>query len=92
MLVVTLTTGAHAGDDIKLEPTARWHLYFPDLPDSLASLARQEKRLVQLTVWLPANYSRDRKFPVFLILDGDDGGFGDRLPLRPGTVQMISFT
>ncbi len=91
MLVVTLIAGAHAADDIKLEPTARWHLDFPDLPDTLASLARLEKRSAQLTVWLPTNYSPEGKFPIFLILDGYDGGFGDRLPLRPGTVGSNDF-
>jgi len=90
-VLIASTLCARAEDSAKLEPTARWHLYFPDLPASLASLARQEKRPAQLTVWLPANYSRDGKFPVFLILDGGDGGFGDRLPLRPGTVGSNDF-
>ncbi len=91
VFMLALAVCAQGADGVKLEPTARWHLSFPDLPDTLATLARQEKRPAQLTVWLPANYSRDGKFPIFLILDGGDGGFGDRLPLRPGTVGSNDF-
>ena len=91
LLIVALTTCANAADDIKLEANAEWHLNFTNLPATLANLANQEKRPAQLTVWLPANYVRERKFPLFLILDGYDGGFGDRLPLRPGTVGSNDF-
>jgi predicted esterase len=91
LFMLVLAAFAQGAGSVKLEPTARWHLFFPDLPDTLATLVRREKRPAQLTVWLPANYSGEGKFPIFLILDGDDGGFGDRLPLRPGTIGSNDF-
>jgi hypothetical protein len=91
LCVLAWTACACGADAVKLEPTARWQMSFPDLPKSLAALVSQNQRPPQLTVWLPANYSRTGRFPVFLILDGDDGGFGDRLPLRPGTVGSNDF-
>jgi predicted esterase len=91
LLVMVFSSWSHAADDITLEPNALGHLYFPDLPQSLASSAKGDKRPAQLTAWLPANYSREGKFPVFLILNGGDGGFGDRLPLRPGTIGSNDF-
>jgi predicted esterase len=91
LFVLAFTAWARGADDVKLEPNALWHLNFPDLPDTLATLTRGEKRPAQLTAWLPANYSRQGKFPIFLILNGGDGGFGDTLPLRPGTVGSNDF-
>ena len=90
-LALAFVASSRGADDVKLEPNALWHLYFPDLPDTLAVLVNHEKQPTQLTVWLPTNYSREGKFPLFLILDGDDGGFGSRLPLRPGTIGSNDF-
>jgi predicted esterase len=70
-----------SGADIKLEPDETFRLEFPDLPDTLETLASGERQPARLTATLPTNYTRDGKFPVFVFLDGDKGGRGDGLPI-----------
>jgi hypothetical protein len=74
-----------------LEPNAQWSLYFPELPDTLATMWSGQRQPARLTVQLPANYSRGGKFPLFVFLNGFDGGRGDNLPLDRGTVGSNDF-
>lgn len=74
-----------------LEPNAQWSLYFPELPDTLATMWSSQRQPARLTVQLPANYSRDGKFPLFVFLNGGDGGRGDTLPLDRRTVGSNDF-
>lgn len=90
-LVLAIAPLARSADDVKLEANARWHLYFPDLPDTLATKVTGQKQPTQLTVRLPANYSSAGKFPIFLFLDGGNGGFGDRLALDRRTIGTNDF-
>lgn len=82
---------ACAAAEVKLEPDARWSLEFPDLPDTLATMDTGERQSARLTVRLPANYSRDGKFPLFVFLNGGDGGRGDTLPIDRRTVGSNDF-
>jgi hypothetical protein len=91
VLFFVIAIYARGADETKLEPNARWHLFFPDLPETLATMGTGEKHPTQLTVRLPANYSRAGKFPLFVFLNGDDGGFGDRLPLDRRTCGTNDF-
>jgi hypothetical protein len=77
--------------DVKLEPDARWSLEFPELPETLTTMVTGERQPARLTVRLPANYSRDGKFPLFVFLNGGDGGRGDTLPLDHKTVGSNDF-
>ena len=77
--------------DVKLEPDARWSLEFPELPETLATMVTGERQPARLTVRLPANYSGDGKFPLFVFLNGGDGGRGDTLPLDRKTVGSNDF-
>lgn len=74
-----------------LEPNATVHLAFPDLPDTRATMSSGQRQQARLTAQLPANYSRDGKFPLFVFLNGGDGGRGDTLPLDRGTVGSNDF-
>ncbi len=49
---------------------------------------RQPPRLI---VRLPTNYSRDGKFPLFVFLNGSDGGRADALPLDRKTIGSNDF-
>src|SRR3974390_729208 len=82
---------AHGGVDVSLEADARWSLDFPDLPDTLATMTTGERQPPRLTVRLPINYSRDDKFPLFVFLNGSDGGRGDTLPLDRKTIGSNDF-
>src|SRR5262245_13397068 len=77
--------------NVKLEPNARWSLDLPELPDTLAPMSSGQKQPPRLTVQLPENYSRDGKFPLFVFLNGGDGGRGDSLPLDCRTVGSNDF-
>lgn len=79
------------GADIKLEPDATFQLEFPDLPDTLETIASGERQPARLTATLPTNYSREGKFPVFIFLDGDKGGRGDGLPIPARKVVPNDF-
>ena len=87
-----LVTGlAYGADDIKLEPDATFRVEFPDLPDTLETLASGERQPARMTATLPTNYSREGKFPVFIFLDGADGGRGDGMPIPGRTVVPRDF-
>src|SRR5881394_872910 len=81
VMVLALGFGAFAQGavGVELKADARWSLEFPDLPDTLATMTTGERKPARLTVRLPANYSRDGKFPLFVFLNGNDGGRGDTL-------------
>jgi predicted esterase len=91
LCVVLVTSFESGAADIKLEPNATFRLEFPDLPDTLETLASGEKQAARLTATLPSNYSRAGKFPVFIFLDGDKGGRGDGLPIPGRKVVPIDF-
>jgi predicted esterase len=84
-LALIVAACARGAETLKLEPNAILHFEFPDLPDTLETLASGEKQPAQLTAQLPENYSRDGKFPLCVYLDGGDGGRGD----RPGIARAI---
>jgi len=57
-----------AGDVVRSE--------FPDLPDTLYAMASGTKTVPKMTIRFPANYTKDRKFPLFIGLWGGHGGDG----------------
>src|SRR5437762_490610 len=72
---------AYGADGFRLEPNATLRLDFPDLPDTLATVASGERQPAHLTATFPTNYTREGKFPLFIFLNGGDGGRGDGLPV-----------
>src|SRR5258705_3179795 len=91
VLALSFGTFAQGAVGVALEADVRWSLEFPDLPDTLATMTTGERQPARLTVRLPANYSRDGKFPLFVFLNGNDGGRGDTLPLDRETVGSNDF-
>lgn len=71
---------ASAVDQVRLEPNEILKFEFPDLPETYFSLSTDKKQPAMLTAQLPANYSRDGKFPLFLYLAAGGGSAGDRAP------------
>lgn len=90
-LVAGLSDAVHGADAVKLDPDATFRLEFPELPDTLETLASGDRQPARLTATLPSNYSRDGKFPVFIFLDGDKGGRGDGLPIPARMVVPRDF-
>jgi hypothetical protein len=93
VLILGLSLGVSSRETvgIALEADAQWHLDFPDLPDTLATMSTGQRQPARLTVRLPGNYSRNRKFPLSAFLNGNDGGRGDTLPRDPQTIGSNDF-
>ena len=64
---------ALAAEPVKLEPKATLRFEFPELPETLRSMFTGEKKPAMLTATLPANYTADGKFPLFVYLRGNQG-------------------
>jgi hypothetical protein len=82
--VLFLLTGfaAFAADQVKLEANAKIVFEFPDLPETFYSKSTHEKHPAMLSAQLPENYTRDAKFPIFVFLDGGNGGEGNSSSAR----------
>ena len=91
VLALSVVVSARGAAGNALEPNARWQLEFPDLPDTLATMSTGQRQPPRLTVQMPANYSREGKFPLFAFLNGDNGGRGDTLPHDPKTIGSNDF-
>src|SRR5262245_3718039 len=90
-LFVATARVTYGADGFKLEPNATVRLDFSNLPDTLATISSGQKQPARLTAQLPENYSRDHKFPLFVFINGGDGGRGDSLPLDRRTVGSNDF-
>ena len=62
------------GGELKLEPNAMVRFDFPELPDTLCTKVTGRRQPARLTAQLPTNYSRESTFPLFVFLNGGDGG------------------
>jgi len=76
---------------VNLAPNGYVHLDFPQLPDTFYTMKTGTKVPAQLTAHLPSNYSTDRKFPLFVFLNGGDGGDAD-MNSTGGTPLTIGYT
>jgi hypothetical protein len=65
------------GDQQRLEPNSTLCYDFPELPDTLLTKATGRRQPARLTAQLPANYSSAGTFPLFVFLNGGDGGPAD---------------
>jgi predicted esterase len=93
MLALTFVATACAGgaEVLKLEPNAILSFEFPDLPDTLATMASGEKQPARLTAQLPGNYSGAGRFPLCIYLDGGNGGRGDKQGIARAIVGSNDF-
>ena len=91
VLALRVVVCARGAAGIALEANAQWQLEFPGLPDTLATMSTGQRQPPRLTVRLPANYSREGKFPLFAFFNGNDGGRGDSLPRDPKTIGSNDF-
>jgi hypothetical protein len=76
VLIALLLAGAVA-DEVKLEPNAKFTFEFPELPETFFSKSTHESVPAMLTAQLPENYSAAGKYPLFVFLEGGNGGRGD---------------
>src|SRR5687767_14786375 len=77
--------GAGGAETVKPGPDVTFRFEFPELPETLESLSSGKREPARLTATLPINYDSKGRFPVFIFLNGGDGGRGDGLQI-PGRV------
>ena len=82
ILVSTSLFIARAMAEVKLEPNAKLSFEFPELPETFLSKSTHDKIPAILSAQLPRNYTREGKFPLFVFLNGGNGGRGDSSPAR----------
>lgn len=89
LLVVWLGAGAWAADAPTTAPApspaskpvlapgkiVTWS--FPELPPTLHSIVMETKAVPMASVYLPTDYTPDRKFPLVVFASGAQGGSGD---------------
>jgi hypothetical protein len=82
ILLTVCCLSVQATDHVNLAPNAILSFTFPDLPETFFSKATHQKYPPMLSARLPENYTRDGKFPLFVFLNGGNGGRGDSSPAR----------
>ena len=86
-LVVMIACGVFAqpeslqAQEPDLKPGTTFRLSFPELPISLFANQTNPKIKTGVSVQLPKNYSRKKKFPLCVYLDGGLGGNGENTAL-----------
>jgi len=74
-LLLVAMAKSHA-DPVKLEPNAILTLEFPELPATYFAQKTGKEALPMLSAQLPENYTSDGTFPLFVFIDGGNGGAG----------------
>jgi hypothetical protein len=82
VLFILGCSSIRAAADIKLEPNAKITLEFPGLPETFFSKTTHQHIPATLSAQLPENYTSNGKFPLFVFLNGADGGPGDSSTAR----------
>jgi hypothetical protein len=79
--VVWLSHGDAAAEPApKLVAGSTFTVTFAEMPPTFFNLTHPDQKTpAQMTVFLPRNYSADRKFPLLVFLEGGDGGDGSHL-------------
>jgi predicted peptidase len=69
----------------KLVPGGTITIPFPDMPPSFSAQVQKQNIKPQITIFIPSNYQRDRKYPLLIFLNGADGGNG----VNPGVARAL---
>lgn len=75
ILVILIANSLFASNFIKKDTVLT--LEFPQLPPTMYSMVYANNAVPRASVFLPADYSMDKKFPVFLWIVGGMGSTGD---------------
>lgn len=74
-LVCSFMSGA--AEDVKLVPNANLSFEFSALGETLFAAGSADKKPARMSVILPENYAADKTFPLFVYIQGGNGGNGD---------------
>jgi predicted peptidase len=68
-----------------LAPGSTVTVAFPEMPPTFYAVFQKKEVKVQMTLFLPFDYARDKKFPLLIFLGGWDGGAGG----NPGVARSL---
>ncbi len=92
MLGAVLTNGSLAADVApNLTPGATFTVQFPEMPPTFYAQQQNKDVKAQMTVCLPTNYDSASKYPLFIFLNGGDGGAGADLGVARSLTQAKDF-
>ncbi len=92
MLGVVLVYGSLAADPApKLTPGETFTVQFPEMPPTFYALQQKKDVKPQMTIYLPTNYDIASKHPLFIFLNGGDGGAGKDLGVARSLTQGKDF-
>ena len=87
VVALALAAGCLAQPGPPVLTPGRWFtITFPEMPPTLFNLMTKRTDPVQMTVFLPRNYDPQRKHPLFIFLNGSDGGNAS----NPGLARTLS--
>jgi predicted esterase len=80
VLSVAIARPGWAEPEVKLQPGVQIEFEVPGTPPSFADIRRNTgAQAVRMCIKLPADYSKDKSYPVLVFLSGGDGGGGGEL-------------
>ncbi len=92
MFGVVLEYGSLAADLApKLTPGETFTVQFPEMPTTFYALEQQKDVKAQMTVYLPTNYDPGTKHPLFIFLNGGNGGAGADIGVARSLTQGKDF-
>ena len=74
-LMLGMSCALHA-EPVKLLPNAQFTLEFPELPATYYQQKTGKETVPQLSAQLPEDYAAGKTFPLFVFIDGGNGGAG----------------
>ena len=82
----TTAPAASTNASPQMLPGRAFVIPFPEMPATFYAVSQKKDVKAQMTVFLPRNYDPGRKFPLFVFLNGGDGGAGG----NPGVARALS--
>ena len=76
VLLLLVPLAVLRADPAELAPNAKVTLEFPELPATYFAQQTHKERVPMLSAQLPENYAADKTFPLFVFIDGGNGGAG----------------
>lgn len=86
LLTVTVSGCVAQPGPPQLAPGRWFTVQFPEMPPTLFALSAQRTDPAQMTVFLPRNYDPQRQHPLFIFLNGGDGGNAS----NPGIARTLT--
>jgi predicted peptidase len=83
--VLAASSARPAEPATKLVPGNTITVQYPEMPSTFHAVFQKTNVKAQMSIFLPTNYDPGKKFPLFIFLNGGDGGVGG----NPGVARSL---